>query len=301
MKSSFLHERNLVDVIGGGPAGLMAAEVLINAGVQVDLYDAMPSVGRKFLVAGKGGLNLTHSEPLDVFLTRYGKRRVQMEPLLKDFGPEELRAWAAELGNETFVGTSNRVFPVGMKTAPLLRAWITRLRAAGVIFHQRHKWLGWNADASLRFETPTGEVPAQAEALVLALGGGSWPQTGSTGAWVPLLAGRGVAVAPLKPCNCGFYASRHICTAGSFLTFHDSQISQSLSQILDVWASLRRKDWSQRRKLCRQLFRSSQFATHKNVQRDLRTFNSSRTSLSQWALSRLDSFFCEWKCSLAQK
>ena len=182
----------------------MAAEVLIQDGARVDLYDAMPSAGRKFLVAGKGGLNLTHSEPLEQFLARYGKRRPQLEPLLTDFGPEQLRAWAGELGIETFVGTSGRVFPVGMKTAPLLRAWLERLRLAGVTFHQHHKWLGWNADNSLRFETPEGEISMQAQAVVLALGGGSWPQTGSTGAWAALLSGRGVTVAPLKPSNCGF-------------------------------------------------------------------------------------------------
>ena len=193
-----------VAVIGGGPAGLMAAEVLIQGGLRVDLYDAMPSMGRKFLVAGKGGLNLTHSEPLEQFLARYGARRPQLEPLLRDFGPEQVRQWAGGLGIETFVGTSGRVFPVGMKTAPLLHAWLERLRQSGVIFHLRHQWLGWNADNSLRFATPAGEISVQADAVILALGGGSWPQTGSTGAWVPLLAGRGVAVAPLKPANCGF-------------------------------------------------------------------------------------------------
>ena len=201
---SALIQSSCVAVIGGGPAGLMAAEVLIQGGVKVDLYDAMPSAGRKFLVAGKGGLNLTHSEPLEQFLTRYGARRPQIEPLLRDFGPDELRLWAAGLGVETFVGTSGRVFPVGMKTAPILRVWLTRLRLGGVTFHPRHKWLGWNADNSLRFETPAGEISVQADAVILALGGGSWPQTGSTGAWIPLLTGRGVAVAPLKPSNCGF-------------------------------------------------------------------------------------------------
>jgi uncharacterized flavoprotein (TIGR03862 family) len=182
----------------------MAAEVLIQAGMQVDLYDAMPSAGRKFLVAGKGGLNLTHSEPFEQFVEHYGKRRAQVTAWLRDFGPEQLRAWSCALGFETFVGTSGRVFPVGMKPAPILRAWLKRLRSSGVAFHIRHKWLGWNADNSLRFETLKGETCVQADALVLALGGGSWPQTGSTGAWVPLLAGRGVAVAPLSPCNCGF-------------------------------------------------------------------------------------------------
>ena len=191
-------------VIGGGPAGLMAAEVLAQGGVRVDIYDAMPSMGRKFLVAGKGGLNLTHSEPLEQFLTRYGERCPQMEPLLRGFGPEQLRLWAHGLGVETFVGTSGRVFPVGMKTASILRLWLARLRLAGVTFHPRHKWLGWNLDNSLRFEIPSGEISIQADALVLALGGGSWPQTGSTGAWVPRLAERGVAVASLRPSNCGF-------------------------------------------------------------------------------------------------
>jgi len=182
----------------------MAAEVLIQAGLQVDLYDAKPSAGRKFLVAGKGGLNLTHSEPFSRFLARYGARRPCLEPLLRDFGPEQVRLWAHGLGIETFVGTSGRVFPVGMKTAPILRAWLDRLRTCGVIFHFRHKWLGWNMDNSLRFDTPGGEISIQADAVILALGGGSWPQTGSTGAWVPLLSGRGVPIMPLKSSNCGF-------------------------------------------------------------------------------------------------
>jgi len=193
-----------VAVIGGGPAGLMAAEVLSQNGVQVDLYEAKPSAGRKFLVAGKGGLNLTHSEPLDQFLSRYGERRARLEPLLRDFGPDELRQWALELGFETFVGTSGRVFPRDMKAAPLLRTWLKRLRSSGVRFHLRHKWCGWDENGALRFETPQGEKLVHARAVILALGGGSWPQLGATGEWVPLLRQRGVPVAALKPANCGF-------------------------------------------------------------------------------------------------
>jgi uncharacterized flavoprotein (TIGR03862 family) len=191
-------------IIGGGPSGLMAAEVLIQAGLRVDLYEAKPSMGRKFLVAGKGGLNLTHSEPFEQFLTHYGARLPQLEPLLKDFGPEQVRIWAGGLGIDTFIGSSGRVFPVGMKTAPLLHAWLERLRLAGVTFHTRHQWLGWNGEGSLRFAAPTGEISVQAEAVILALGGASWPQTGSTGAWVPLLVERGIPINPLKPANCGF-------------------------------------------------------------------------------------------------
>ncbi|MBI4989947.1 MAG: TIGR03862 family flavoprotein [Rhodocyclales bacterium] len=193
-----------VAVIGGGPAGLMAAEALSRAGVQVDLYDAMPSVGRKFLLAGKGGLNLTHAEPREPFLSRYGERRAQIEPLLDAFGPEALRAWARGLGIETFVGSSGRVFPVEEKAAPLLRAWLHRLRESGVRLHARHRWLGWTPAGALRFETPQGEQAVPADAVVLALGGGSWPQLGSDGAWVPLLMQRGVEVAALRPANCGF-------------------------------------------------------------------------------------------------
>ena len=195
-----------VAVIGGGPAGLMAAEALAAGGVHVDLFDAMPSVGRKFLLAGKGGLNLTHSEPFDAFAARYGARRHVIEPMLRAFGPAELRAWAQALGVSTFVGSSGRVFPIDMKAAPLLRAWLARLRAAGVVFHMRHRWLGWEAtnNALLRFATPRGEATQAFDAVVLALGGGSWARLGSDGAWVPLLAQRGADLAPLQPSNCGF-------------------------------------------------------------------------------------------------
>ena len=195
-----------VAVIGGGPAGLMAAEVLIEAGIKVDLYDAMPSVGRKFLMAGKGGMNISHSEPYDKFLSRYGARRIYIKSFLDEFTPQALRDWLQELGIETFIGSSGRVFPVNMKAAPLLRAWLHKLRVAGVNFHMRHRWLGWIEDenTTLNFATPEGERKIKVDAVILALGGASWPKLGSTGAWVPLLARRGALVAPLKPSNCGF-------------------------------------------------------------------------------------------------
>lgn len=193
-----------IAIVGGGPAGLMAAESASAAGAEVDLYDAMTSVGRKFLLAGKGGLNLTHSEPAEKFLARYGTRRAQIEPLLASFGPAELRAWAGGLGIKTFEGSSGRVFPKDLKAAPLLRAWIRRLRQAGVRFHMRHRWSGWDEQGELCFATPEGPRAVQADAAVLALGGGSWPKLGSDASWVPLLAGRGLHIAPLQPANCGF-------------------------------------------------------------------------------------------------
>lgn len=198
-----------VVVIGGGPAGLMAAEMLSSAGHSVDLFDAMPSFGRKFLLAGIGGLNLTHSEIWPQFITRYGAREAAMMPSLQAFDADALRAWAGTLGVETFVGTSGRVFPSQMKAAPLLRAWLQRLRAAGVKFHVRHRWLGWHdqtspATKALHFATATGETSISADAVVLALGGASWARLGSDGAWVPWLEARGVCVATLRPANCGF-------------------------------------------------------------------------------------------------
>lgn len=193
-----------VAIIGGGPAGLMAAEVLAAAdGLEVTVFDAMPSVGRKFLMAGKGGMNITHSEPMADFIGRYGERARQISPLLEAFGPSALREWSRGLGIETFVGTSGRVFPTEMKAAPLLRAWLHRLRSQGVHFHVRHRWLGW-ADGKLHFSTPEGEVGIAADAVVLALGGGSWAKLGSDGSWVPLLLACGVPVTALKPSNCGF-------------------------------------------------------------------------------------------------
>ncbi len=184
----------------------MAAEVLAGAGsaVQVTVYDAMPSVGRKFLLAGKGGLNLTHSESFEPFVGRYGQASARLEPMLADFGAQQLRDWAQGLGVSSFVGSSGRVFPTDMKAAPLLRAWLHRLRGSGVRFCMRHRWLGWAESDALLFETPSGQTGIEADAAVLALGGGSWARLGSDGAWVPLLAGRGVDVAPLLPSNCGF-------------------------------------------------------------------------------------------------
>ena len=199
--------RPWVAVIGGGPAGLMAAERLLQGGAHVELYDAMPSVGRKFLLAGKGGLNLTHSEPAEPFLGRFAERADQVAPWLAGFSPQALRDWAAGLGIATFVGSSGRVFPAEMKAAPLLRAWLHGLRAAGLRLHMRHRWIGWaegDPPTLLRFATPAGEQRARPAAVVLALGGASWPRLGSDGAWLPWLAGRGVAVAPLRPANCGF-------------------------------------------------------------------------------------------------
>ena len=221
-----------VGVIGGGPAGLIAAELLASAGLQVTVFDAMPSVGRKFLLAGRGGLNLTHGEAHEAFLGRYGARRTQLAPMIDAFGPEALREWAHTLGIETFVGSSGRVFPTEMKAAPLLRAWLARLRAAGVQFAVRHRWRGWapalepevvtaagHGDAHpgpvaitgsqrLLFDTPEGERIVAADAVVLALGGGSWAKLGSDGAWVPLLRAAGVEVADLLPANCGFDVAR---------------------------------------------------------------------------------------------
>ncbi len=191
-------------VIGGGPAGLMAAEVLAEAGIPVDLFDAMPSVGRKFLMAGKGGMNITHSEPFEAFAARYGDRRAWIEPHLRAFDADTLRAWIHGLGIDTFVGSSGRVFPTDMKAAPLLRAWLHRLREAGVRFHVRHRWLGWTDDGGLRFATPEGEIVRRADAVVFALGGGSWARLGSDGAWLAEFARAGIATAPLQPSNCGF-------------------------------------------------------------------------------------------------
>ncbi|WP_413792751.1 MULTISPECIES: TIGR03862 family flavoprotein [unclassified Pseudomonas] len=193
-----------ITIIGGGPAGLMAAEVLSQAGLQVDLYDGMPSVGRKFLLAGVGGMNITHSEAFPAFLSRYAERAPHLAPMLRAFGADELCTWIHGLGIDTFVGSSGRVFPTDMKAAPLLRAWLKRLREAGVAIHTRHRWLGWNPDGSLRIDSPEGEKTLRPKATLLALGGGSWSRLGSDGAWMLALEQRGVALAPLQPSNCGF-------------------------------------------------------------------------------------------------
>jgi uncharacterized flavoprotein (TIGR03862 family) len=193
-----------VAVIGAGPAGLMAAEVMARGGAGVTVYDAMPSAGRKFLMAGRGGLNLTHSEPLPAFLARYREASPRLQPAISAFPPEALRQWSEALGQPTFVGSSGRVFPESFKASPLLRAWLRRLDSQGVRFAFRHRWTGWDEHGRLRFRTPDGERFMEAHAAVLALGGASWPRLGSDGTWVDPLAAKGVAISPLRPANCGF-------------------------------------------------------------------------------------------------
>jgi uncharacterized flavoprotein (TIGR03862 family) len=182
----------------------MAAETLSQSGLQVDVYDAMPSPGRKFLLAGIGGLNITHSEDYTAFCSRYGDRQSRLQTMLDRLPPSTLRDWVHGLGIDTFIGSSGRVFPAEMKAAPLLRAWLHRLRGAGVRLHTRHRWLGWEADGALRMAGPSGAFRLRPRATVLALGGASWPKLGSDGAWVPLLQARNVRIAPLQSANCGF-------------------------------------------------------------------------------------------------
>ena len=193
-----------IAIIGAGPAGLMAAEVVAQGAGRVTIYDAMPSAGRKFLMAGRGGLNLTHSEAMPDFLTRYGAAMPHLEPAIAAFPPDELRAWSDALGQPTFIGSSGRVFPESFKASPLLRAWLRRLDAMGVRLMLHHRWSGWNDDGNLLFQTPDREQAVDAGATVLALGGASWPRLGSDGAWVETLAAKDVTVSPLGPANCGF-------------------------------------------------------------------------------------------------
>ncbi|MCJ9702771.1 TIGR03862 family flavoprotein [Bradyrhizobium sp. SHOUNA76] len=195
---------NHVAIIGAGPAGLMAAEVLAQCGARVTVYDAMPSAGRKFLMAGRGGLNLTHSEPLPQFMARYREAALRLQAAIEAFPPEALRGWSEALGEPTFVGTSGRVFPEAFKASPLLRAWLRRLDASGVRFAFHHRWTGWDGEGRLLFRAPDGEAAVVADATVLALGGASWPRLGSDGGWVELLAARGVAISKLRPANSGF-------------------------------------------------------------------------------------------------
>ena len=205
-----------VAVVGGGPGGLMAAEVLATAGVDVTVYEQMPSVGRKFLLAGRSGLNLTHSEPIDRLLTRYGPAAARLEPAIRAFPPTALRDWAEGLGQRTYVGSSGRVFPDAMRATPLLRAWLGRLAGLGVEFCTRTTWTGWAADGSLRFTAADGStVSATPDATVLALGGASWPRVGSNGAWFEILAAQGITTIPFRPANCGFIVnwSDHFRTA----------------------------------------------------------------------------------------
>ncbi|MCW2065028.1 UNVERIFIED_ORG: putative flavoprotein (TIGR03862 family) [Stenotrophomonas maltophilia] len=216
MSNSDVRPPRRVAVIGGGPAGLFAAERLRAAGIDVDLYEAKGSPGRKFLIAGKGGLNLTHSDPRPLFDSRYREQAASVGQWLDGFDAQALRDWAAGFGVETYVGSSGRVFPVDRKAAPLLRGWVRRLKEQGVRLHVNHRWLGWSEDGALRFATETGVLDVRADATVLALGGGSWPQLGSDGAWVPALQARAVDIAPLQSANCGFdvawtpfFAQRH--------------------------------------------------------------------------------------------
>ncbi|MGI9479547.1 MAG: TIGR03862 family flavoprotein [Hyphomicrobiaceae bacterium] len=199
------HKKRHIAIVGGGPAGLMAAEVMSNdPNCTITVYDALPSVGRKLLMAGRGGLNLTHSEPMDAFVARYRERADQIRPVIATWSPNDVQAWCEALGQQTFVGTSGRIFPKIMKASGLLRAWLQRLDGTGVALQTRHRWRGWDDDGQLRFCTLDGKRSVTADATILALGGASWPRLGSDGAWVPLLTGEGISVAPLRPANVGF-------------------------------------------------------------------------------------------------
>ena len=193
-----------IAVIGGGPAGLSAAELLSAAGYRVTVYEAMPTVGRKFLLAGKSGLNITHSEPYDTFRTRFGASNGRLSTALDAWTPADIRKWAAGLGTETFAGSSGRVFPAVMKASPLLRSWVARLKGQGVTILTRYRWLGFTENSDLRFETPDGEKIIHADSVLLALGGASWPRLGGDGAWVAPLTEKGIAISRLRPANCGF-------------------------------------------------------------------------------------------------
>lgn len=220
-----------VAIIGGGPAGLMAAETVRAAGHIVDLYEAKGSPGRKFLIAGKGGLNLTHSDARDVFVSRYRERAEAVGSWLADFDAEALRAWALAFGVETYVGSSGRVFPVDRKAAPLLRGWVRRLKEQGVRFHVQHRWTGWDDTGALCFQTPEGETTVTADAVVFALGGGSWPELGSDGTWVSPMTARGIDIAPLKPANCGF-------DIGWTPYFSERQAGAPLKPVVAHWTDL---------------------------------------------------------------
>ena len=211
--SKFSAHKNIA-IVGGGPAGLMAADAAAAHGHTVTVFDSMPSVGRKFLMAGRGGLNLTHSEPYEKFVSRYGSTAPDMRRFLDVFGPEQILEWCKNLGIETFVGSSGRVFPKDFKAAPLLRTWTKKLRTQGVIFRVRHRWIGWTETKDLLFQTPDGLQTCKPDATILALGGGSWPTLGSDGAWITLLENRGIACTALKPSNCGFDMdwSEHLST-----------------------------------------------------------------------------------------
>src|ERR1700719_1842638 len=202
--SAPLASKTQVAVIGAVPAGLMAAEVLANCGASVTVYDAMPSAGRKFLMAGRGGLNLTHSEPLPEFLARYREAMPNLRAAITAFPPKTLREWSEALGQPTLVGSSGRVFPEAFKASPLLRAWLRRLDSMGVQFAMRHRWTGWDDNGHLSFQTPNGQSAVDISATVLALGGAGWPRLGSDGAWVDTLAAKSVSVTRLRPANCGF-------------------------------------------------------------------------------------------------